>query len=66
MPYQSQQPSNDASRVADFDEVLEQSTELDDKIIDLIEALESIDMHQATASLNVNSMADNNGGRILF
>jgi len=66
-PHQSQQSSADVSHVAGSDEPsAEQLAELDDQIIALVEALEGIDVHQAAASLNINSIADNNGGRILF
>lgn len=38
----------------------------DDNLLDLIEALEDIDLEQPNAKLNEISIADNNGGRILF
>lgn len=38
----------------------------DESLIELIEALESIDLNTPEAELNAVSISDNNGGRILL
>lgn len=39
---------------------------IDDGLVELMEALEEIDENSPVAKLNANSISDNNGGRILL
>lgn len=41
-------------------------TNVDDGLVDLVEALEEIDENIPLAKLNATSISDNNGGRILL
>ena len=41
-------------------------TNVDDGLVEYVEALEVIDENGPLAKLNANSISDNNGGRIFF
>jgi len=42
------------------------STEFDDSIVELVDILQEIDVNKQVKKKNTYSIADNNGGRILF
>lgn len=62
--HQTQQPYQDASAVAVFDESLTTLPMPTDNLQELIETLQAIDIDAPLAKLNETTITDNNGGRI--